>query len=110
MSNAMRKGSLLIILAAICAATLVGAPTHTYAAASGGASSYTDDSPGGGTASSGDPDNPDPEKLGVVSARPVLYMTPRTSLSTGESYVVSSVSLRGWLQPLYWVIRTQLGW
>ena len=55
MSNAMRKGSLLLILAAICAATLVGSPVRTHAATSDGSTSWTDDSPGGGT-QNGDPD------------------------------------------------------
>ena len=112
MSNAMRKGSLLIILAAICAATLVGAPTHTYASTSGGASSFTDDSPGGGT-TNGDPDVPIPGKTGGILTTTPAYSyssDPRTSVSVGYSVTVSSVSLRGWLQPVYWMFRIQLGW
>jgi len=105
----MPKGSLLIILAAICAATLVGAPTHTYASTSGGQSSFTDDSPGGGT-TNGDPDVPIPGKTGgIVATSPVYTSGPRESVSVGYSVTVSSVSLRGWLQPAYWMFRI-LGW
>jgi hypothetical protein len=111
MSNAMRKGSLLLILAAICAATLVGSPVRTHAATeSGGASSWTDDSPGGGT-QNGDPDKPDPSwRSGSVQGGSVTYLAPRESVSTGYSFSVSSVTLRGWVQSLYLGLRIRLGW
>ena len=108
MSNAMRKRSLLLVLAAVCAATLVWSPVHTYAATGGIA--WTDDSPGGGT-TNGDPDKPDPNKrFGMVTGRPVLYATPRTSVSMGESYAVQSVSLRSWLELFYGATSIRFGW
>src|SRR5262245_13925611 len=112
MSNAMRKGSLLIILAVICAATLVGSPVSSNASGTTGGTSWTDDSPGGGTGTNnGDPDNPDPNrKLGSGTSGPVLYAPPRTSLSTGYSVSVTGVTLRGWLQPIYLSLRIRLGW
>lgn len=111
MSNAMRKGSLLFILAVICAATLVGSPVSTHAATSTGGTSWTDGSPGGGTNNNGDPDNPDPEKqYGSVQGGTVSYLAPRESVSTGYSFSISSVSLRGWVQSLYWAMRIRLGW
>jgi hypothetical protein len=118
MSNAMRKGSLLLILAAICAATLVSSPACTYATTSGastGGSSWTDGSAGGGTGSgttnNGDPDNPIPGKTGGnLMTTPGLSDGPRQSVSVGYSVTVSSVSLRGWLQPIYWMLRIHLGW
>jgi prolyl oligopeptidase PreP (S9A serine peptidase family) len=59
----------------------------------------------------GDPDKPDPnKKLGSVSGGPVTYMEPRESVSTGYSFSVSSVTLRGWVQSLYWAMRIRLGW
>jgi hypothetical protein len=107
MSNVMRKGSLLLVLAAICAATLVWSPARSYAA---GATSWTDDSPGGGTIY-GDPDKPDPTKrFGAVSGRPALSATPRQTLSVGESYTVSSVTLSGWMQLLYAALRLPVSW
>jgi len=110
MSNAMRKGSLLLVLAAICAATLVWSPAHSYAAAPSSGTSWTDDSPGGGTIN-GDPDKPDPNKrFGTVTGTPVLYATPRTSVSTGYSFTVSSVSLRSLMLLAYQAMRVRLGW
>jgi hypothetical protein len=110
MSNAMRKGSLLFILAVICAATLVGSPVRTHAATDGGATAWTDDSPGGGT-TNGDPDKPDPSwKSGSVQSGSVTYLAPRESVSTGYSFSVSSVTLRGWVQSLYLGLRIRLGW
>jgi len=108
MSNAMRKGSLFLVLAAICAATLVWSPVHTYAATPSG-SSWTDDSPGGGT-TNGDPDVPVPGKTGgSLLTTPSLSAGPRTSVSVGYSVTVSGVSLRGWLDPAYWMFRI-IGW
>lgn len=109
MSNAMRKGSLLFILAVICAATLVGSPVKSHAATTGGETSWTDDSPGGGT-TNGDPDKPDPNrKLGTVRSGPVQYLAPRESASSGYSVTMVSDSLRGWMSSLYWAMRLRLG-
>lgn len=110
MKNAMRKGSLLLVLAAICAVTLMWTPMSTHAATTGGGeTSWTDDSPGGGT-TNGDPDKPDPSKA---------YSYPRWSSSLSVSPVrgttgypvdtVSSGTLRGWLQPLIWTLGVRLG-
>jgi hypothetical protein len=110
MSNAMRKGSLLLVLAAICAATLVWSPVHTYAATPSGGSSWTDNSPGGGT-TQGDPDVPVPGKTGGnLSATPSYSSGPRQTVSVGYSVSVSSVTLRGWLQPVWGMFRVYLGW
>ena len=111
MSNAMRKGCLLLILAMICAATLVASPVPSHASGPTNGTSWTDDSPGGGSGTNnGDPDNPDPNrKLGTVSGGPVLYMTPRQSVSTGYSFTNSGVTLRGWVSSFYWAMRLRLG-
>ena len=109
MSNAMRKGSLLVVLAAICAMTLMWSPTHTYADGTGGQTAWTDDSPGGST--NGDPDLPTKGSggSGTVTSQSTSYYGPRQSVSVGYSVTLSGVSLRDWWQPLMWGLRSRLG-
>src|SRR5580765_453504 len=112
MKNAMRNGSLLLVLAAICAVTLIWTPASTYAAsAGGGGQSWTDDSPGGGS-TNGDPDQPDPSKaFGYPRWGASLSVSPIGG-STGSATpvnTVSSGSLRGWLQPLIWALGVRIG-
>ncbi|HKA24301.1 MAG TPA: hypothetical protein VKF80_04930 [Candidatus Eisenbacteria bacterium] len=111
MSNAMRKGSLLVVLAAICAVTLMWSPARTHADSgpNNGQTAWTDDSPGGGS-TNGDPDVPTPGKSGAsLATTPSLSTGMRGSVSTRYSVSASSVSLRGWLQPLLWALRIRLG-
>ena len=111
MINAMRKGSLLLVLAAICAVTLMWTPVITHAGTSGGETSWTDDSPGGGS-TNGDPDKPDPSKaFGYPRWGASLSVSPvRGTTSSGYPVdAVSSGSLRGWLQPLMWTLGVRLG-
>src|SRR5262245_25174946 len=106
MIKAMRKGSLLILLAVICAATLTWSPSYVAAADS---VAWTNDSPGGGAPDQGDPDDPI-GKPGPGMAR-LSYGVVRGSVQTDlAGTAVTGVSAQNWLQALLYALRIRLGW
>ena len=98
-----------LIVAAIGAASLLYTPV--YATEGVESISQTEDSPGGGNW--GDPDNPDPSRTSSISRGTM----PRVGTGTARGYVVDSGSVttspiasRGWLEVVFWMLRTHIGW